>query len=306
MCPEYKTARRSMLVLNLILFLFSVIFIGVGATSVAYGNSFSNELETYCISKCAEWNIISKTTQMQVNAGNPKEMVPHPVGCDCIPEPGRTTLPTAVFITPAAGMIVIGLFTFVAAMIGCLGAVREKPTLLYIYTCFIVIVILLQIGFGAAASAVASGDAAAIQGPLVGVIKQNYKKFDWEMLNIFFPPACYEGHSDETKQNCQMIGNVTSCIPVASFKFPNCDFEKCYNKKDASDGERKCCLPTGECNTELKQCMTGQECLDTFFSRAGAPVAALCLFPIFLEVLAILFACVSIWKKPTSLGGNFA
>ena len=69
-------------------------------------------------------------------------------------------------------MIVIGLFTFVAAMIGCLGAVREKPTLLYIYTCFIVIVILLQIGFGAAASAVASGDAAAIQGPLVGVIKQ--------------------------------------------------------------------------------------------------------------------------------------
>jgi hypothetical protein len=24
-------------------------------------------------------------------------------------------------------------------------------------------------------------------------LSQNYKEFDWKMLHVFFPPACYEG-----------------------------------------------------------------------------------------------------------------
>jgi secreted trypsin-like serine protease len=54
-----------------------VILAGFGATTN----------EDYCISKCAEWGMISKVAQM-----NNVTQVAMPVGCDCVPEPGRTAL----------------------------------------------------------------------------------------------------------------------------------------------------------------------------------------------------------------------
>ena len=39
---------------------------------------------------------------------------------------GHTTLPTVVFVTPAIGLIIIGVFTFIASTIGCIGAIRER------------------------------------------------------------------------------------------------------------------------------------------------------------------------------------
>ena len=59
--------------------------------------------------------------------------------------------------TPAIGLIVIGVFTFIGALLGCVGAIRERAALIYAYCCVLFIVCLLQIGFGAAAGAVASG-----------------------------------------------------------------------------------------------------------------------------------------------------
>jgi hypothetical protein len=32
-----------------------------------------------------------------------------------------------------------------------------------------------------------------IQGPLEGVLRTNYRRFDWEEFAVFFPPACYAG-----------------------------------------------------------------------------------------------------------------
>jgi hypothetical protein len=68
----------------MLILLFSLVFIGVGSTSLAYGQQFGEVLNDYCISKCAEANILNK--------------IDAPVGCTCKPEPGRTTLPTAVFL----------------------------------------------------------------------------------------------------------------------------------------------------------------------------------------------------------------
>ena len=67
----------------MIIMLFSIVFIGVGSTSLAYGQSFAEVLGDYCIQKCAETGLLGTED---------------PVGCDCKPEPGHTTLPTVVFI----------------------------------------------------------------------------------------------------------------------------------------------------------------------------------------------------------------
>ena len=74
--------------------------------------------------------------------------------------------------TPAIGLIVIGVFTFIGGLIGCVGAIRERQRLLYMYCCVLFVVILMQLGFGGAAGAVAAGNAPDIQGPLEGALKK--------------------------------------------------------------------------------------------------------------------------------------
>jgi len=167
-------------------------------------------------------------------------------------------------------------------MIGCIGAIRERPVLIYAYVCIVFLVIILQFSFGGAAGAVASGNAKDLQEPLEGVLRMNYKKFDWEDLNVFFPPACYRGESSP--------GNGTKF----KFQHPLCDFDGCYRGADASQEEKDCCTSDFECDTKSRPdtCITGAKCLDTFFRRAAGPVATMCFLPIFLEIMCIIFACI--------------
>ena len=74
----------------MLIMLFSLIFIGVGSTSLAYAQSFGSVLKDYCIQKCAESALLKDDD---------------PVGCDCKPEPGRTTLPTQVFLVRASPIV---------------------------------------------------------------------------------------------------------------------------------------------------------------------------------------------------------
>ena len=60
--------------------------------------------------------------------------------------------------TPSIGLISIGIFTFIGSLLGLCGAIRERRSLVCIYCCIIMLCILLQIGFGFAASQVASGN----------------------------------------------------------------------------------------------------------------------------------------------------
>jgi hypothetical protein len=162
-----------------------------GISSLVYASLFQETLERYCIQKCAENALL--------NQNKPATLIhPEPVGCMCDVEPGRTTLPTVVFISPAIGLIVIGVVALFAALVGCVGSIRERPVLIYLYCCLIILIIILQLSFGGAAGAVASGSAPEIQGPLEGVLRENYKRFDWERLGVFFPPACYAGSNEQT------------------------------------------------------------------------------------------------------------
>jgi hypothetical protein len=149
-----------------------------GASSLAYGKAFQEELETYCIQQCA--------TTVLLNIADP-------VGCSCKTGPGKTLLPTAVFLSPPIGLITIGVLAFIASIIGCIGAIRERPALIYLYVCMLILVIILQFSFGGAAGALATGSAQEIQAPLQGVLRRNYRLFDWKKLDLFFPPACYAG-----------------------------------------------------------------------------------------------------------------
>ena len=54
-----------------------------GSSSLLYAKMFQDELESYCIQKCAE------AVMLKLN---------DPVGCSCAVEPGHTTLPTVVFL----------------------------------------------------------------------------------------------------------------------------------------------------------------------------------------------------------------
>ena len=169
-----------------------------GISCLLYASHFQETIEGYCIQKCAQTAL--------VNQNKPDHLVLlDPVGCTCDTEPGHTTLPTVVFITPAIGLIVIGIFTLVAAFLGCAGSIRERPVLIYIYCCFLFFIIILQFSFGGAAGAVASGSAPDIQEPLTGVLRDNYKKFDWENLRVFFPPECYAGKSEEKDGNSTIV-----------------------------------------------------------------------------------------------------
>ena len=80
----------------------------------------------------------------------------------CLPTPVRMS-PCCPYMctraqTPSIGLISIGIFTFIGSLLGLCGAIRERRSLVCIYCCIIMLCILLQIGFGFAASQVASGN----------------------------------------------------------------------------------------------------------------------------------------------------
>lgn len=73
--------------------------------------------------------------------------------------------------TPSVGLIVIGVFTTLGTLVGCVGAIRQRRKYLYAFSCGMIIIMILQLGFGAAAGAVASGNAPEITGPAFGKIR---------------------------------------------------------------------------------------------------------------------------------------
>jgi len=254
----------------LILF-FSFIFIGVGSVSLTYAKSFGSTLNEYCQTSCNE---------------RPAGDLDNPAGCTCTPLPGQTSMPSVVFASPAIGLVVIGVFTFFISILGCVGAIRERPMIIYLYICLIVLMIILQIGFGAAAAAISSGNSAQIQGPIAGVLRAHYTEFNWKELAVFFPPACYEGYS-----------NVTG----TEYYFPLCSFDSgCVTTSGVTPDQAMCCTNSKACDTANPKCITGDACLMSFLYKAGAPVAVVCFLPIVLEIAAIVFACIIRTGRPTN------
>jgi len=245
-CCDYKAARRLMLVTNMILLIFSIIFIAVGGVSLAIANSFANEAQSYCVEHCAL-------------SGDAYE-----VGCNCIEE--KTTIPSIVFQTPSIGLILLGVFSFFTSILGCVGAIRERQSLILAYICLLAMIILLQIVFGAAGAAVANANAEDIEGPLFGVLRQNnppnYKRFKWQDLSEFFESACYAGTFRELD-----VDKNTTII----YKHPLCDFDGHCVRTEATEEEEACCTDDFDCNTDNPNCISGSGCFMDLFRRIGLP-----------------------------------
>jgi len=267
-CCSYKTARRALIIVNLIDFVFCIVFIGVGAVSLIYAQSFARATEDYCVEQCARTNN------------------PDTVGCDCSKSPATTTIPSLVFQSPSIGLITVGVFSFFKVLLGCFAAIREKQALIIAYICLLVCIILLQIVFGAAGAAVSLSNAHDIEGPLFGALNSgdppNYKLFDWQALDSFFPAGCYAGEYAQKDE----AGEV-----VHVFRHPLCTFNGgCQRTADPTEEELACCDSDYECDYS-DTCTSGQRCLSKFFNQVGAPVAVAAFLSLVVQFMALGFAC---------------
>eukprot|EP00284_Hemiselmis_tepida_P017705 CAMPEP_0174928042 /NCGR_PEP_ID=MMETSP1355-20121228/22703_1 /TAXON_ID=464990 /ORGANISM="Hemiselmis tepida, Strain CCMP443" /LENGTH=290 /DNA_ID=CAMNT_0016174183 /DNA_START=98 /DNA_END=970 /DNA_ORIENTATION=- len=276
MCCSYKVSRRGLLLMTMLTFLFAVIFIAVGSVSARFGSSFVSEANVYCQEMCLL-----------------EDMHDDVVGCNCEWNPPGTSLPTIFFLSPAIGMIVVGIFTFFTSILGCLGAIRERNLMLSGYICALLLVIILQFSFGVAAATVATGNSAQVQGPLNGVLKKNYKLFDWQSMEIFFPEACYAGSKTE------QVGDP-ALNETYTYHFPLCRFDGgcVYNDPEAVgtplyDLQNMCCDSDRNCASNNKaQCMSGEQCVVSFLARVGAPIAVVAFLALIIEISALVFACI--------------
>ena len=134
-----------------------------------------------------------------------------------------------------------------------------------------VIIIIMQFGFGVAAGAVASGSAPEISGPFIGVLNLNYRYFDWATLASFWPPACYYAVANVT------IYDYFTLSPAnVTFHFPACDFYgQCATATSSislTTQETSCCnTNTNTCATSNSNCMAGNDCVLTFLGQIAAP-----------------------------------
>mmetsp|Transcript_37768 Transcript_37768/g.88963 ORF Transcript_37768/g.88963 Transcript_37768/m.88963 type:complete len:301 (-) Transcript_37768:856-1758(-) len=268
-CCTYKTARRSLIIVNLIDFVFCIVFIGVGSVSLIYAQSFAKDTANYCIEQCARTNDAES------------------VGCNCDNSPATTTIPSLVFQSPSIGLIVVGVFSFFKVMLGCFAAIREKGSLIIAYICFLVVTILLIFGFGAAAAAVSTANTADIEGPIFGVLNSgdppNYKLFDWKSLDSFFPEACYAGVYVD-------IDPLDESKTEHVYNHPLCTFNGGCVRYDATPQEEACCNKDMECLNK-DECISGSACLGKFFNKVGAPVAVAAFLSLIIQFMALGYAC---------------
>jgi hypothetical protein len=282
MCCSYKSSRRGLLMMTIPTLIFAIAFIVVGAISAGFGTYFVSEANAYCQEMCLL-----------------EDMEDDVVGCDCTWNPPGTELPTIFFLSPAIGMIVVGIFTFFTAIIGCLGAIRERNLMLSGYICAMMLTIILQFSFGVAAATVATGNSAQVQGPLKGVLAKNYKQFDWQSMEIFFPSACYLGTQTE------LVGDHADNTTY-TYHFPLCRYDGgcVYNDPDAVgttlyDLQNQCCDDARHCVTNNRdQCMSGEQCVVSFLARVGAPIAVVAFLALLIEISCLVFACIVRMSTP--------
>ena len=217
------------------------------------GKNFAATVQNYCTKIC------SMTSVDQI-------------GCNCDVQPVETTLPVIAFQAPAAGLISVGVFAFVCSIVGCAGAIREKQPILIAYIVLLFLIIVMQFGFGVAAAAVASGQAPEIAGPFVGILNENYRYFDWEMLSLFLSPACYHAYSNET-----IVNPFDDSAFNMTFHYPACDFYgKCagfYTPGYVRTSEEAYCCnaKSKSCDTSKVICMSGNDCIISFLGKIAAP-----------------------------------
>jgi hypothetical protein len=134
-----------------------------------------------------------------------------------------------------------------------------------------VLIVIMQFGFGVAAGAVASGSAPEISGPFIGVLHDNYRYFDWKALSSFWGPQCYFATANATVYDYVLKGPEN-----ISFNFPACDFDgSCATASTSmplTEEEMYCCnQSSNNCDTSKVQCASGRDCVQSFLGKIAVP-----------------------------------
>jgi hypothetical protein len=149
------------------------------------------------------------------------------------------------------------------------GAVKETSAVIIAYIILMVLIIIMQFGFGVAAWAVAAGSAPEVSGPFIGVLNDNYRYFDWKMLPTFWGPECYFATANAT-----IYDDVLMRPENVTFHFPACDFDGNCALASTSmplTAEEGYCCNQNSCDLSKAECASGHECVLSFLGKLAAP-----------------------------------
>lgn len=177
----------------------------------------------------------------------------------------------------------MGVFTLMASIMGCFAAIRMRAAWLCGYIIMVIFVIILQFSFGTAAAAL--GNIERIPGSMQKIFVEEYKEIDWMYFNAILPEACYAAISTYTTGDSV---HFPACHWNAT-----CDISATENMMKVH--EVNCCAGVNNiCNIEEHPdlCTTPERCLGGLLASIGTPVAIAALFTLFLQFMAIAWACV--------------
>mmetsp|Transcript_28591 Transcript_28591/g.70754 ORF Transcript_28591/g.70754 Transcript_28591/m.70754 type:complete len:290 (+) Transcript_28591:97-966(+) len=274
-----KSARRYLIIVNIISAIVGLIFLIVGSVSLSLGGSWRNAFDAFCKDECLTQGCTNKVCSEAIPA------------CDC--STMKTTVPTYFFTAPAAGIVSVGVFSLLSSVLGCFAAIRMRAAWLCGYIIMLVFVIILQFAFGIAAAAL--GNVERIPDAMGTILVEDYKEIDWQYFSAMLPSACYAAQSTYT------TGELVH--HPACFWNGTCDGDSRNSMQNVHNVD--CCLPSGQCDFEGHRdlCSSPQRCLGGFLANVGTPVAAAALLTIFLQIAAIAWACVI--RRETRPGGVF-
>jgi len=291
-CCAGKVARRGLLLVNFLNFIFGLAFIGTGAVSIQHVGAMKSGLDGYCLDWCNKVQCTTSVGCIDVK------------GCDC--GNGQSSISFETFVAPGGGFVAVGVFSCLTAFLGCAGATRTTPSCLLAYMAIVCFIILLQFSFGIAA-AVAETPYQVID-DIKAILIRDPTHIDWSFVSFAMPAACTAVKASHTDDEG---------VKTDIFR-PACSFENICAPASLTDpavedweADLTCCDPTcsqtaldeNACrcnrwgpNGNPDKCIYGKYCMYSAFFNILTPVSGLALATIFFEVLAVCWALAT-WQS---------
>lgn len=310
-CCTYKFARRCLLIMNVLNFIFALAFIGVGAVSVQKGQTLHQEFNDLCKDQCGK---IGCTTSDCKNVARPdkkfESLLQADSGCDCSRSGGESTISFGAFVAPGGGFIAVGVFSICCAIFGLAGAVRATAPCLLGYIIVLSLIIILQFSFGIAAAAIERPKEIDL---FRKILSRDLTSINWQDFGPILPYACLASSYKMPAKT-----NPTTTTRSYTVYYPACTFDNMCMPNN-TDFERTDWIPKGTppdsccqtgCSTSSKasgtcgcissdKCMSGLDCVYAGMTNIGGPVAGLALVTLIFEVASLCWACV-VWRKAKS------
>ena len=161
-----------------------------------------------------------------------------------------------------------------AAVMGCVAAIRMKGAWLLGYIIMVSFVVILQFSFGVAAATL--GNVEKVPDSMEQILYNDYDEIDWEKtFSALLPSSCYTAVNNRTQG-----------------RQPACYWDQASKRDMCQTDYTKCCTTNNACKFEEPECTTAMRCVTGFLHGIGTPVAVVALLTLVLQLAAIFWACV--------------